>query len=130
MGQSYTVKVCRDCGEQREAAAFGADKRNRDGLKSYCKPCEARQAQEARRLRPHLHRGRRRRWNARHPERARAHWMINELTRSGRLIRPTTCDRCSDPTGRIEAHHEDYSKPLDIIWLCHSCHVAHHTERD
>ena len=29
----------------------------------------------------------------------------------------------------ITAHHEDYTKPLDIIWLCKSCHQQLHGRR-
>lgn len=27
---------------------------------------------------------------------------------------------------KTEAHHEDYTKPLDVIWLCHGCHMRRH----
>lgn len=43
--------------------------------------------------------------------------------RSGRLKRQP-CSVCGHEFS-IEAHHDDYSKPLDIIWLC----KLHHTER-
>lgn len=47
----------------------------------------------------------------------------------GLLTRPSACQRCSDPErfgtdGRslLHAHHVDYSKPLDVEWLCAKCH--------
>jgi len=30
----------------------------------------------------------------------------------------------------LEAHHDDYSKPLDIQWMCTSCHKRHHAKLD
>ena len=27
---------------------------------------------------------------------------------------------------RCQAHHDDYSKPLEVRWLCVTCHAAHH----
>ena len=35
------------------------------------------------------------------------------------------CAVCGDT--ETEAHHEDYSKPLDVIWLCSSCHKQVHS---
>jgi hypothetical protein len=34
------------------------------------------------------------------------------------------CERCGLP--KVEAHHDDYSRPLAIRWLCHGCHSQHH----
>ena len=56
---------------------------------------------------------------ARKPDRARA--KINHLIRTGELKRPLICERCGNP-GDIRAHHEDYNKPLEVIWLCNPCH--------
>lgn len=42
---------------------------------------------------------------------------------SGKLVRQP-CEKCgSEPT---EAHHDDYSKPLDVRWLCKPCHGQEH----
>jgi hypothetical protein len=55
------------------------------------------------------------------PEKAKARVAVAECLRRGWLIRPEVCQSCGDP-GEIEAHHDDYSKPLEVRWLCKSCH--------
>lgn len=40
---------------------------------------------------------------------------------------PEKCSRCGKP-GRIIAHHPDYSKPLEVEWLCRPCHALEHIE--
>lgn len=37
------------------------------------------------------------------------------------------CQRCG-ATQRIHAHHEDYSMPLDVVWLCPKHHSERHKE--
>lgn len=36
------------------------------------------------------------------------------------------CERCDQDARKTEAHHPDYSKPLEIAWLCPCCHAAIH----
>jgi hypothetical protein len=38
------------------------------------------------------------------------------------LTRPSQCSACHS-TGTIEGHHDDYSKPLEVQWLCKRCHA-------
>ena len=40
---------------------------------------------------------------------------------SGKLQRPDHCTYCNKSC-TPEAHHEDYTKPLDVIWICTECH--------
>lgn len=59
-----------------------------------------------------------------HPER-QARYAVLVAIRTGTLIRPETCSRCGVQC-RPDAHHEDYSKPLEVEWLCRRCHLAEH----
>lgn len=61
-----------------------------------------------------------RRFCARNPIKRAAHILTGNAIRAGRLIRQP-CEKCG---GRAQAHHDDYSKPLDVRWLC----TTHHTE--
>ena len=47
----------------------------------------------------------------------------------GRITKPTTCSQCHGTQPRIEGHHEDYSKPLEVKWLCSLCHASQHRAR-
>jgi hypothetical protein len=65
------------------------------------------------------------RHNLKHPDRYRARQMLRCAVKSGKVARPANCSRC----GREcipDAHHPDYSKPLEVDWLCGDCHRAEH----
>lgn len=50
---------------------------------------------------------------------------LGHAIRHGKVVRPDACERCG-AKGNVEGHHHDYSKPLDVEWLCRPCHAAHH----
>ena len=58
--------------------------------------------------------------------------ILEEAIEKKIVIRKVVCEICGDtPTfsdGRtgIQAHHPDYNKPLDVIWLCQKCHHEWH----
>lgn len=56
-----------------------------------------------------------------------AHSKTWAAIRSGTLLRPPACEWCG-AVGPVDAHHEDYRLPLDVIWLCEPCHGARHRE--
>lgn len=68
-------------------------------------------------------------WQERNPEKVKAHTRVYDAIRRGKLIRPNTCKICSKFC-KPEAHHEDYSKPLEILWLCKNCHAEKHRKTD
>ena len=51
----------------------------------------------------------------------RARASIHYRVTTGKLTRASHCSKCGKE-GKTRAHHEDYNKPLEIIWLCGSCH--------
>lgn len=73
-------------------------------------------------------------WNeARHRElkkRSRAVSKLGAAIERGAIVRPTVCEKCHKNKDKIEGHHFDYDKPLDVIWLCISCHRKLHMKLD
>jgi hypothetical protein len=43
----------------------------------------------------------------------------------GDVERPNRCQGCGI-LGPVHGHHEDYEKPLDVVWLCRPCHAKRH----
>ena len=58
--------------------------------------------------------------------------ILEEAVERGIVIKKVICEKCGDApvfsNGRtgIQAHHNDYNKPLDVIWLCQKCHHEWH----
>lgn len=55
---------------------------------------------------------------------AQAHGQVGRAVKKGTLTKKP-CEKCSG-TLRVQAHHNDYSKPLDVVWLCKRCHERQH----
>lgn len=101
--------------------------RNRESARRYrAQHAERHRAAVRRHRREHGAREvrRQRAYRAANPEKARARNAVNNALKAGQLVKgpcelagPTCC-------GRIEAHHDDYSRPLDVRWLC----AGHHRE--
>ena len=49
------------------------------------------------------------------------HHRVSKAIKEGTLVRPKQCSACGK-VGPVEGHHEDYDKPLEVIWLCSPCH--------
>ncbi len=54
--------------------------------------------------------------------------LLNTAVLKGFLKRPRTCSKCKKE-GRIEAHHNNYRKPLVVLWLCKKCHCGLHHKK-
>ena len=65
----------------------------------------------------------------------RAHNKVEKAVKAGRMQRPDHCEHCgekpppfADGRTAIQAHHDDYQRPLQVRWLCQPCHHQWHTE--
>lgn len=64
-------------------------------------------------------------WRAEDSRRNVAHTSVARAIRNGSLVRQP-CVRCGEE--KSLAHHEDYDKPLEVVWLCQPCHKQRHKE--
>jgi transposase-like protein len=65
-------------------------------------------------------------WTEHNKEKRKIANAVNNAVRDKKLIKPNVCQECGKTNCRIEGHHDDYSKPLDVRWLCSACHRAWH----
>jgi len=100
------LRVCARCKESKPLSEFYVPPR------SYCRVCSRRAVLD---------------WRAKYPGRRQAHVEVAHALKSGDLVRPDRCSKC-EAWGSPVAHHEDYEKPLDVVWLCDTCHAQRHVE--
>ena len=133
------TKICRDCEEELPIENFYVATKKTQVRRSWCKVCYNKKQALRRRSDPEKDRVRTRRnrqkierrlymleYNRSEEQKAkiRARSAVSNAIRDGKLTR-LPCEVCSS-TDRIEAHHEDHSKPLEIKWLCKKHHwIAH-----
>ena len=65
-------------------------------------------------------------WQRQHPVEHAAHNKVYRAKKMG-LITPKSCERCG-AGDVVHTHHEDHYRPMDVIWLCPSCHATRHWE--
>ena len=132
------VKNCGCCGEEKPLADFYRHKAMKDGRLSRCKVCvrarvrqhrqdnleKVRAYDRSRSKLPHRAALRKEITANQPPERTKARYAVSNAIRDGRLQKQP-CKFC-DTTTSLEAHHFDYARPLDVIWLCRPCHRKFH----
>ena len=109
---------------------FSRHKMCQDGIRPYCRACarayqKAHGQSEAGKV---CNKRAMDNYIQRHPERIKAREAVSNAIRYGKMIKPTDCSHCEQPNDKIEAHHPDYSKPLEVVWLCRSCHHNEHKD--
>lgn len=133
-------KTCFKCGITKTRADFYAHPQTTDGLRGNCKECskkdsiihreskleEVRKYDREREKLPHriaLRVRAQAEYKKQHPDRWVAKTILNNAIRWGKLSR-LPCEICGNE--KSQAHHEDYSKPLEVVWLC----KPHHFQAD
>ena len=150
-----TVKTCFKCKQKKAATEFYAHSGMGSGLLGKCKECtkadvranyrsKRKQYQEYERARANLpHRIKARedyaktdayarshekaslKWASNHPDRRKASHIVGNAIRGGKLFRWPVC-AIPECDKKPQAHHPDYSRPLDVVWLCPPHHKQAH----
>jgi len=66
-------------------------------------------------------------WSKQNRHKRNANQKLSRSVLKGIVIRKFVCEKCPSDI-KVEAHHEDYLKPLDVVWLCSKCHHLRHKE--
>lgn len=56
-----------------------------------------------------------------------AHQAVARAIKKGSITKPERCQVCGS-CEKLNAHHYDYQKPLEVVWLCIPCHKKIHSK--
>lgn len=65
-------------------------------------------------------------WRAQNPKQRAAQVALGNAVRDGRIFKWPACAVPECTSTRPVAHHPDYSRPLDVVWLCQAHHKQAH----
>ena len=150
MSEAPSEKRCFKCGEIKPLSEFYKHPQMGDGHVNKCKECNKKDVTENReknleRIQEYDRKRRKKefvseeRWaelreqdtarnkayRERYPIKDAAHTLVGNHIRDGKLIRQP-CEVCGEL--KVHAHHNDYSKPLEVNWLCSEHHARWHAE--
>jgi Kayvirus endonuclease len=139
-------KCCR-CKSELSKECFYKNNTKARGINSFCKDCERKHNQEKRIKYNDSYKEKDKRYYKKNKDNIKekralyyeknrvktlAHQAVRKALVNGDLVKPPFCenypfsDVCNDG---LVAHHEDYSKPLEVKWLCPTCHMRLHHEK-
>lgn len=122
-----SAKRCKPC--RRAYLAKRAESRRAQGLKTGGgqMPTEYKAAWQRRKMADPSYRAKKSRQvrdsQKRHPDHTKARRLVRTALERGEMVRHP-CQVCGSQ--KVEAHHDDYSRPLDVRWLCR----RHHADAD
>lgn len=133
------MNTCIECTQEKPWDEFYAHPEMASGYLNICKECHKARMKTRSRTNPAVQEYDRKRaklphrkevqlkntkrWREENPAAYRAHSAVGNAVRDGKLAK-LPCEFCGET--RVHAHHKDYSKPLDVIWLCAKCHNRLH----
>jgi len=113
--EEKTCSSCRKTYSGPKEKNFNIDRSKPDGFNGTCKTC-----------RKLIHKKRGSKWaKENHPEKYKARYTLNNAIQSGKIVKPNKCEKCGI-SSRLHGHHDDYQKPLDVVFVCDPCHKKTH----
>jgi len=134
------MRECRKCQESKSIEEFYKTPGGIGGRDSVCKECRktavlAKRHANIEHFREydqkrgnHAKPGYVKAWRNRSKIKEQAHNRVSRAVAAGRIIKPESCEQCDAAKQSIHAHHDDYTKQLDVRWLCAPCHQRWHAK--
>ncbi len=132
------MQKCLICKKNLEFSFFYKNHLRKSGYSNKCKECEILVKREQRIKHPVTYKKKdtayyqknkkkvldnRMRWYHKNKDKILAHEKVKRALFNGTLLRKS-CEKCGN--SKSVAHHDDYSKPLEVRWLCARCHMRLH----
>lgn len=136
------MKICNKCNQSFPLELFSKNKAARDGLSNSCKECVKKNGRKWYLLNRERNHERTKRWWGNNRERRLSEYKIsaakyrkeNPIKRAAHIrvsnalalakLEKKPCQYCGNE--KSAAHHCDYSKPLEVVWMCQKHHMAWH----
>jgi len=145
------MQTCNECGIQKPLSHYHKHSLHALGVRKKCKQCACAATKKWYSENKEHHIGNCKKWQEQHPgavetankkyeksqqekktkfvekhladnsKRETAQLITKYLMFKGELAVPDCCKICADKRGSLTAHHHDFSKPDDVVWLCGSC---------
>jgi hypothetical protein len=149
------MKICKDCGVEKPMSEYYLHKGMMDGHLNQCKKCVRERVSnnvkknseyykkyeqernklpsrvQARKEYRQTERGKiyvanaRANFKKKFPMKHACHVIVSCALRNGSIKKETKCSECQS-SKNVQAHHDDYTKPLSVRWLCSFCHSKWH----
>jgi len=130
---------CNKCHVEKEEKNFPKRYSPRSGYETTCNECKNIKRRENYKKNPEKYLAKSKEWflknrarkkvkifkSEEHKFKSIARGVVNNAIRLGKIKKGLNCQFCNIMED-LEAHHSDYSKPLEIVWLCVKCHRSLH----
>lgn len=142
------TKICKKCSIEKPLSEFYTQPKSKDRVAPNCKACALdyqKQRSKANPLQRRIYdRERQRKLRStqegrskiaairresyhRNPQKTKARYQVKHAIKTGKLIKGP-CSVCG-VTEKVHGHHSDYSKPLEVQWLCEEHHQRLHGKK-
>ena len=138
-------KICKKCGVKQDIGQFQKVRSRHSGEFKYrsgtCRLCKTEYFRDWREKNGHITSRRSsikwgknnpekviessKRWGKKNQGKKNIHHKVQRAVKKGIIVKASNCENCG-ADGMLHGHHDDYSKPLKVRWLCPACHVGVH----
>lgn len=124
------IRTCSSCKEDKPIREFARNRAAQLGREYWCYPCKRQKhkLQQRKHYKENINKERERSRLKAKTLTGQSRQIFRNALAGGKVKRFNCCADCKTNNGVMHGHHEDYNKPLDVIWLCSFCHGKRHRQ--